>query len=87
MTTDAQVKPSVGHLTPRQLEVLELICQGYSTRQVADLLGVSYKTASCHRTCLLEKARVHNSVRLFRWALQQGHVTLGDALPPAGPSK
>jgi DNA-binding NarL/FixJ family response regulator len=68
--------------TPRERQVLELICQGQSTKQIADLLGVSYKTARCHRMNLMEKAGVHEAISLFRWALEKGHVRLDDAPPP-----
>jgi DNA-binding NarL/FixJ family response regulator len=68
--------------TPRELQVLELICQAQSTKQIADLLGVSFKTAACHRMRLMEKAGVHDAISLFRWALEKGHVTLDDA--PSG---
>jgi DNA-binding CsgD family transcriptional regulator len=62
--------------TPRELEVLRLICEGRSTKQVAGLLGISVKTAACHRMRLMEKANVHDSINLFRWAIQRGHVTV-----------
>jgi DNA-binding CsgD family transcriptional regulator len=79
MPTDNEAKRfEESQLTPRQLQVLELICQGQPTKQIAALLGVTYKTAVCHRTRLMEKAGVHNGVSLFRWALQQGHVRLDD---------
>jgi DNA-binding CsgD family transcriptional regulator len=85
MSIDSQVLFEGHQPTPRQLQVLELICQGYSSRQIADLLGVSVKTVTCHRMRLMERAGVHDSIRLFRWALRAGHVSLDDALAPTGP--
>jgi DNA-binding NarL/FixJ family response regulator len=71
--------PAHCQVTPRELQVLELICQGKSTKQIADLLGVTFKTAGNHRQNLMEKAGVRNPVSLFRWALEKGHVRLNDA--------
>jgi len=62
--------------TPRERQVLELICEGYSTKQIAGLLGISFKTAACHRMRLMDKAEVHDPISLFRWALLQGHIVL-----------
>jgi DNA-binding NarL/FixJ family response regulator len=66
--------PEQRHPTPRELEVLALVCDGRSTKQVADLLGISFKTAACHRMRLMEKAGVHDPISLFRWAHQNGYV-------------
>jgi DNA-binding NarL/FixJ family response regulator len=82
MSIDRQGTPiEERQATPRELRVLQLICQGLSTKQIADLLGVSYKTVACHRMHLMRKAGVHESISLFRWAIEQGHVTLDDVLP------
>ena len=62
--------------TLRERQVLELICTGRTTNQIAAQLGISHKTASCHRMRLMEKAGVHDTISLFRWALLQGHVSL-----------
>ena len=87
MATHMEVKGFAEHQpTPRELQVLELICEGHSTKRIAALLGLSYKTVCHYRTGLLAKAGVHDSIRLFRWALAKGHVRLGEALPPAGPT-
>lgn len=71
--------------TPRELEVLRLICEGHSTKQVAGLLGISVKTAACHRMRLMEKANVHDPINLLRWAIQRGYVTIEKG--PASASK
>jgi len=62
--------------TPREMEVLQLIWEGRSTKQIACFLGISFKTAACHRTHLMDKAGVHDLIRLMRWALAEGYVTL-----------
>jgi DNA-binding NarL/FixJ family response regulator len=77
MATHPQVKLVEKHqLTFRELQVLELICQGHSTKQIAALLGISFKTAASHRQRLLDKAGAHNPIRLLRWALEKGHIRL-----------
>lgn len=67
-------QPAPSRPTPREHEVLKLICEGYSTKQIAGLLGISHKTVACHRDRLLQKAAVHDTVSLFRWAILNGHV-------------
>jgi DNA-binding NarL/FixJ family response regulator len=74
MLNHKQKLPQGSQPTPRELEVLELICQGKSTKQVAALLGVRFKTVAAYRQNLMEKAGVHDAISLFRWALKEGHV-------------
>ena len=62
--------------TPRELEVLELICEGHSLKDIANALHISIKTAACHRANLLGKSRAKNSIQLFRRALKHGYVRL-----------
>ena len=47
------------NLTNRQLEVLRLICDGLSTKQIAHELAISFKTAVAHRTAILSKTGTH----------------------------
>jgi len=61
-------------ITNRELQVLRLICEGYSTKRIAAELGVTFKTAATHRSHLLEKADVHGVVLLLRWAIRNGIV-------------
>lgn len=65
---NALPKPSVMRLTPRRLEVLKLVCQGYSTKKIAELLGIAPNTVSCHRDALREISGAHNAVQLAQWA-------------------
>jgi DNA-binding CsgD family transcriptional regulator len=62
--------------TPRELEVLGLICEGDSLKDIANTLHISIKTAACHRSRLLGKSGAKNSIQLFRWALNHGYVRL-----------
>jgi DNA-binding NarL/FixJ family response regulator len=61
-------------LTPREIEVLKLIADGHSTKGIAERLGVRFKTAACHRSRILAKVGVHESVSLLRWALKNGII-------------
>jgi DNA-binding NarL/FixJ family response regulator len=63
-------------LTPRELEVLRLICEGRSSRAIAAQLGVAFKTVACHRHRVMGKAGVTHSAQLLRWAMKQGLVTV-----------
>lgn len=67
---------NVKHPSPRELEVLRLVCEGMSTKQIAGQLGISFKTAAAHRYSLMEKATATNVVLLFRWALKNGFVSV-----------
>ena len=64
----------VDDLTPREFQVLKLIAEGHSTKEIAGMLGVSFKTAACHRYRLMEKVGVHETVSLVRWSIRQGIV-------------
>jgi DNA-binding NarL/FixJ family response regulator len=59
-------------LTPREREVLQLIAEGKSTKEVAAALGVSTKTAETHRGRLMSKLGIHHTAGLVRYALRRG---------------
>jgi DNA-binding NarL/FixJ family response regulator len=59
-------------LTTRERQVLQLIAEGKSTRDVAALLGVSQKTAETHRTRLMQKLDIHETASLVRYAIREG---------------
>jgi DNA-binding NarL/FixJ family response regulator len=61
-------------LTPRELEVVKLIAESFSTRQIADALVISEKTVDRHRTNILEKLGMHDRVELTRYATRRGLV-------------
>ena len=68
--------PSKGEepLTPREQEVVKLIAESYSTRQIADVLVISEKTVDRHRTNILEKLGMHDRVELTRYAIRRGLI-------------
>ena len=61
-------------LTPRERDVLRLIAEGLSTKQVAAALGVSTKTAETHRARLMTKLGIHHTVGLVRYAIRRGLI-------------
>jgi DNA-binding NarL/FixJ family response regulator len=71
-----QTKPekSRNPLTLRERQVLQLIAEGKSTRDVASLLGISVKTAESHRTRLMHKLDIHETASLVLYAVRQGIV-------------
>ncbi|MEJ1238782.1 response regulator transcription factor [Chryseolinea sp. T2] len=60
----------VGELTAREKEVLELVANGHSTKQIADMLKISIRTVESHRINMLKKMKVNNSAELIRKALE-----------------
>jgi DNA-binding NarL/FixJ family response regulator len=62
-------------LTPRQREVLQLIAEGQTTRQIAQELGVSAKTVETHRAQLMERLDIHDIAGLVRFAVRTGVVS------------
>lgn len=63
-------------LTNREREVLQLIAEGYGTKEVADKLKISPKTIEIHRLNLFAKLKVNNAIDLARIALKEGLVQL-----------
>ena len=61
-------------LSPRERQVLQLIAEGKSTKEVAGLLNISVKTAETHRTRIMEKLDVHETAGLVRYAIRRGMI-------------
>lgn len=66
----------VDPLTARERQVLQLIAEGKSTKDVAALLGVSVKTAESHRSRLMQKLDIHETASLVRYAVKHGLVQI-----------
>jgi two-component system response regulator NreC len=63
-------------LSQRERQVLQLIAEGKRTREIADLLGVSIKTAETHRSHIMKKLGIAETAGLVRYALQRGLTEL-----------
>lgn len=61
-------------LTAREREVLQLVAEGKTTKEIAVLLGVSVKTADAHRTRLMQKLDIHDIAGLTRYAIRHGII-------------
>jgi DNA-binding NarL/FixJ family response regulator len=61
-------------LTPRELEVLKLIAEAYTSRQIADALFISIKTVDRHRQNILDKLGMRDRVELTRYAIRRGLI-------------
>ena len=59
-------------LSPRLRQVLKLIAEGNSTKQIANLLGLSVKTVDTHRTLLMRQLDLHDVAGLVRYAMREG---------------
>lgn len=63
-----------GRLTPRELEIVQLIAAGHTARQIAERLVISEKTVDRHRTNILEKLHLKDRLDLARYAIRRGLV-------------
>jgi len=66
----ATVNPSLSDLTPTEKKILKLIGEGKSSKEIADLLFVNYRTVENHRTNICTKLELHGSHALLKFALQ-----------------
>lgn len=62
--------PSAETLTERELEILQLITDGYTDREIGEHLSLSDKTASTHRKNILRKLKLKNTALLIRHAIE-----------------
>jgi DNA-binding NarL/FixJ family response regulator len=63
-------------LTARELEVLQLICDGHSNREIAKTLDLSANTIAVHRANIMNTLGIHKTAELVVYAIQHGLVTL-----------
>lgn len=68
--------PAPGHdpaaLTPREVEILQLIAEGYTNRQIAEARSLSVRTVESHRASIMEKLDLHSRMALARYASDHG---------------
>lgn len=67
-------KPAADPLAPRERQVLQLIAEGQTSKEIASELGVSVKTAESYRAHIMEKLDIHETANLVRYAIRQGLV-------------
>jgi DNA-binding CsgD family transcriptional regulator len=61
-------------LSLREREVLKLIAEGKSNREIGDMLFISVRTVECHRASIIGKLNVKNTADLVKYAIQKGYV-------------
>jgi DNA-binding NarL/FixJ family response regulator len=71
---NGQPKTADTHLTPREMEVLQLIAEGLANKQIAGELGISIKTVEKHRSHLMNKLDIHDTAGLTRYAIEVGII-------------
>lgn len=67
-------RPRVEPLSNREQQVLKLIAEGMTTKEIADLLGISSKTAESHRARVMKKLGIHETASLVRYAVRHGLI-------------
>lgn len=66
--------PLLNELTEREIEILKLIAEGYSNKEVGEKLFISHRTVDTHRTNLMRKLDVHNIAGLIKFALKNSLI-------------
>lgn len=61
-------------LTAQERRVLQLIAEGNRTKEIANILGISVKTAESHRTRIMDKLHIHEAAGLVRYAIRRGVI-------------
>ena len=64
------------NLTDREREMLKLVAEGYTAKEIADMLVISLRTVETHKTNLMKKLNIHNKADLIRFAIRKGIITL-----------
>lgn len=65
---------SAPELTEREHEVLQLVAEGKTSKEIAERLGITWKTAESHRTHIMEKLAIHDIAGLVRYAIRHGVI-------------
>jgi len=73
-TQPAQFEDPYEKLTDREKQVLKLVAEGKTNKEIAEILGISVKTAMGHRANLMANLGIHNTAELVRFALQRGII-------------
>lgn len=74
MAKESDQKGGLAGLTEREIEIVRLIAEGLSNKEIGDKLFISHRTVDTHRTNLMQKLGVHNIAALVRLAIREGLV-------------
>lgn len=73
---DHAVDTAFTTLSPREREVLQLLAEGSSSKQIAERLGISPRTVDVHRKNIMDKLQMHSVAELTRYAVREGLVSV-----------
>ncbi len=73
---EGEIKDSHGHLTARQLEVVKLVAEGYSAKQIASTLKISVRTAEAHKANALDALGFKSTAELVQYAIRNGLISI-----------
>lgn len=73
-SSNLQTPVDLSQLTERETEILRLIAEGYSNKEIGERLFISHRTVDTHRTNLMKKLGVHNIAGLIKFAMKAGLV-------------
>ncbi|NGZ97936.1 MAG: DNA-binding response regulator [Nitrospira sp. WS110] len=68
--------PTIDDLTMRQREILQLVAEGFSAKEIADQLKVSHRTVEFHKAKVMEQLNLHTTADLVKYAIAHGLVTV-----------
>jgi DNA-binding NarL/FixJ family response regulator len=74
-------QPETNRLTSRQSEILQLVAEGYSTKEIAVLLSISARTVESHRQTVMDRLNIHEIASLTRYAVCNGMVESSASAP------
>lgn len=74
MKSTVKTDPILSNLTEREIEILKLITQGLTNKEIGEQLFISHRTVDTHRTNLMKKLELNNIAGLIRFAIKNGFV-------------
>jgi len=74
--SDKKVESKTNEFSKRELDILQLICSGWSNKEIADKLCISFRTVENHKASLLQKAGVKNTISLIIYAIKNSIVQI-----------
>ena len=72
---DKEIEDSFDLLTPREKEILQMVAEGRSNKEVANVLNLSVYTVETHRSNVMEKLNLHSVPELILYAVRKGVIT------------
>ena len=69
------IKDHYEQLTDREREILKLVVEGYKTPQIAEMLTITPKTVEGHKTSMMNKLGIYNTIELVKYAIRRGIIT------------